>query len=238
MVKGRLFLVPVTLGSNDYGYVIPGKVITIIRTLRNFIVEDVRSARRFLRLVDHEFPIDDCSFMILDKHTDREDIGRMLLPLSKGFDARLMSEAGIPGIADPGSDLVLQAHASGFSVIPLSGPSSIFLALMSSGLNGQNFAFNGYLPINRIDRIREIKRLESLARRGQSQIFMETPYRNMKLLEDIAATVSNDIYLCIAANLSHQDEFIMTRPIAGWKKDGFPDIDRKPAIFIIGENPA
>lgn len=238
MVKGRLFLVPVTLGSTDYSYVIPVKVITTIRTLRNFIVEDVRSARRFLRMIDPEFPIDECSFMILDKYTTSEDIRKMLLSLSEGSDTGLMSEAGIPGVADPGSNLVLQAHSVGYRVIPLSGPSSIFLALMSSGLNGQNFAFNGYLPINKIERIREIKRLETQARKGQSQIFMETPYRNMKLLEDIATTVGHDIYLCIAANISHQDEFILTQPVSAWKKEGFPDIDRKPAIFIIGACPS
>ncbi len=234
MVKGRLFLIPVTLGSSDYSYVIPGKVLTIIRSLRVFIVEDVRSARRFLRMIDPQFPIDDSIFIILDKHTTSEDIGKMLSHSRKGSDAGLMSEAGLPGVADPGSNLVLQAHEAGIRVIPMCGPSSIFLALMSSGLNGQNFAFNGYLPINKADRAGEIKRLEKQARKGQSQIFMETPYRNMNLLEDITATLSHDILLCIAANISHKDEFIMTKPMSGWRKEGLPDIDKKPAIFIIG----
>jgi len=238
MVKGRLFMIPVTLGSSDYGYVIPGKVLTIIRSLRVFIVEDVKSARRFLRMIDPHFPIDDSIFIILNKHSTSGDIGEMLTHLKNGSDTGLMSESGIPGVADPGSDLVLKAHEAGIRVIPLSGPSSIFLALMSSGLNGQNFAFNGYLPINKADRIREIKRLEKLACKGQSQIFMETPYRNMKLLEDITATLSHDMFLCIAANISHQDEFIVTQPVSAWRKQGLPDIDKKPAIFIIGEKPS
>jgi len=233
-LKGRLFLIPVTLGSPDYRYVIPEKVLEIIISLRKFIVEDIRSARRFLRMIDPRFPIDESEFMILNKHTDYKDLDGMMSFLKEGSDTGLMSEAGIPGVADPGSDLVLQAHENGFRVIPLIGPSSIYLALMSSGLNGQNFAFNGYLPIKRADRIREIKNLQTMARRGQSQIFMETPYRNMKLLEDIAATLDNNIYLCIAANITHPDEYITTRTVSDWLKKGFPDIDKKPAIFIIG----
>ncbi len=234
MAKGRLFLIPVTLGSSDYGYVIPEKVLTIIRSLRVFIVEDVRSARRFLRMIDPQFPIDDSIFNILNKHTSAEDIGKMLTYSRDGSDTGLMSEAGVPVVADPGANIVLKAHESGIRVIPLCGPSSIILALMSSGLNGQNFAFNGYLPIKKADRVREIKRLETLVRKGQSQIFMETPYRNMKLLEDIISTLSHEILLCIAANISHQDEYIMTKPVSEWKKEGLPDINKKPAIFIIG----
>lgn len=236
-MKGKLFLVPVTLGSSDYSYVIPVKVLSIIRSLRKFVVEDTRSARRFMRMIDPEFPINDCDFMVLNKHTVSEDLIKMLSHLTGGADIGLMSEAGIPGVADPGSELVFQAHANGVRVIPLTGPSSIFLALMASGLNGQNFAFNGYLPINKSDRIREIKRLEKQALRGQSQIFMETPYRNMKLLSDIAGTLSHEINLCIAANISKQDEFILTQSMSVWKKEGFPDIDKKPAIFIIGGKP-
>lgn len=237
MVKGKLFLIPVTLGSTDYNYVIPPKVLSIISSLRKFTVEDVRSARRFLRMIDPEFPINKSEFMLLDKHTDSEDIERMLMCLNEGSDMGLMSEAGMPGVADPGAKLVIRAHASGINVSPLTGPSSIFLALMSSGLNGQNFTFNGYLPINKSDRIREIKKLEKMARQGQSQIFMETPYRNTKILDHIVGTLSHDLYLCIAANISHPDEYIMTQSISGWTKTGFPDINKKPAIFIIGKKP-
>ncbi|MFO7852967.1 MAG: SAM-dependent methyltransferase [Bacteroidota bacterium] len=237
MLKGKLYLIPVTLGSKDHNYVIPPKVLLLIGSLRKFAVEDVRSARRFLRMVDPEFPIDQSDFMLLDKNTASEDIGKMLRCLNEGSHMGLMSEAGMPGIADPGAKLVIRAHASGVKVIPLTGPSSIFLALMSSGLNGQNFTFNGYLPINKYDRIREIKKLEKMAREGQSQIFMETPYRNMKLLDDIVTTLSHDTYLCIAASITKPDEYISTRSISDWAKKGLPDINKKPAIFIIGKKP-
>lgn len=233
-MSGKLYLVPVTLGSSDYDYVIPKKVLTIITSLRNFIVEDIRSARRFLRLIDPVFPIDRCSFMVLNKHTPAADIEKMISHLKEGADTGLMSEAGIPGIADPGSDVIIRAHDCNIRVIPLSGPSSIFLAMMSSGLNGQDFAFNGYLPVGRPERIKEIKKLEITARKGQSQIFMETPYRNMKLVDDLLITLHPDIYLCIAANISHHDEFIITRPVSAWRKGKIPAIHKKPAIFIIG----
>ncbi|MBS0010931.1 MAG: SAM-dependent methyltransferase [Bacteroidales bacterium] len=236
-MNGKLYLVPVTIGSPDYYYVIPSGVLQIIKSLRIFIVEDLRSARRFLRLIDPTFPIDDCDFIIINKHSSGQDMESALSHLGPGSDAGLMSEAGMPGIADPGSGLVLRAHSAGFNVVPLSGPSSIFLALMSSGLNGQNFAFNGYLPRNKAGRTRELRRLETLAGGGQSQIFMETPYRNMKLLQDILATLKVDTYLCIAANITYGDEFIMTRRISEWRKTAFPNIDRKPAIFILGITP-
>lgn len=237
MVKGKIYLIPITLGSRDYNYVIPPKVLSLISSLRKFVVEDVRSARRFLRMVDPEFPIDESNFMVLDKNTPSEDIGEMLKCVNEGSHMGLMSEAGMPGIADPGAKLVIRAHASGIKVIPLTGPSSIFLALMSSGLNGQNFAFHGYLPINKSGRIREIKKLEKMALEGQSQIFMETPYRNMKLIDDILTTLSHDTYLCIAASITKPDEYISTRSISDWAKKGVPDINKKPAIFIIGNKP-
>ncbi len=233
-MNARLYLIPVTLGSGDFNYSIPSGVLTTSRSLRKFIVEDIRSARRFLRMIDPVFPIDDCEFIVLNKHSGEKDIDAMLSFLKQGYDTGLMSEAGMPSIADPGSELVIRAHSSGFRVIPLTGPSSIFLALMASGLNGQNFAFNGYLPIARTERVKNIKKLEALARKGQSQIFMETPYRNMKLLSDIGDSLDGETYLCIAANISHDDEFIMTANISEWLRRGFPDIDKKPAIFIIG----
>lgn len=233
-MNGKLYLIPVTLGSPDYNYVIPAGVLKIIRSLRIFIVEDIRSARRYLRLTEPSFPIDDCEFMLLNKHTPAADIEAMFSYIREGKDTGLMSEAGIPGVADPGSDLVRIAHDNSYRVVPLSGPSSIFLALMSSGLNGQNFAFNGYLPVDRPGRIREIKKLESLARKGQSQIFMETPYRNMKMLQDLAENLGDNSLLCVAANISHPDELIMTLPAYEWRRRGLPDINKKPAIFIIG----
>ena len=233
-MNARLYLIPVTLGSGDFNYTIPSGVLTTSRSLRKFIVEDVRSARRFLRMIDPAFPIDDCEFTVLNKHSGEKDIDAMLSFLKQGYDTGLMSEAGMPSIADPGSELVIRAHSNGYRVIPLTGPSSIFLALMASGLNGQNFAFNGYLPIARAERVKNIKKLEALARKGQSQIFMETPYRNMKLLRDIIDSLDGETYLCIAASISHPDEFIMTASISEWHNRGIPDIDKKPSIFIIG----
>jgi len=233
-VDAVLYLIPVTLGSGDFLSTIPAGVLDISRSLRKFIVEDIRSARRFLRMIDPGFPIDDCDFLILNKHSDEKDIEGILSFLKQGHDTGLMSEAGMPSIADPGSDLVIRAHSYGYRVVPLTGPSSIFLALMASGLNGQNFAFNGYLPIARHERVKAIKKLEALAHGGQTQIFMETPYRNMKLLQDIGDSMNGDTYLCIAANISHDDEFIMTANISEWLRRGFPDINKKPAIFIIG----
>ncbi len=233
-MSGKLYLIPVTLGSPDYNYVIPAGVLSIIRSLRIFIVEDIRSARRYLRLIDPSFPIDECEFLILNKHTPAADIDSMFSYIREGTDTGLMSEAGIPGVADPGSELVRAAHENNHRVVPLSGPSSIFLALMSSGLNGQNFAFNGYLPVDRPGRVREIKRLESLARKGQSQIFMETPYRNMKMLHDLAENLGDCSLLCIAAGISLPDEMIITRTASEWRKKGLPDINKNPAIFIIG----
>ncbi|MDT8400871.1 MAG: SAM-dependent methyltransferase [Bacteroidales bacterium] len=234
-MNGKLYLLPVTLGSDDYTYVIPARVLELSVSLRKFIVEDVRSARRYLRMIDPEFPIDDCEFILLNKHTRTDELESMISFLRQGIDTGLMSEAGIPSVADPGSKLVMLAHSNGIRVIPLTGPSSIFLALMASGLNGQNFAFNGYLPIERSERIKEIKKLEAKISGGQSQIFMETPYRNMKLLHDIAAALNGKTYLCIASNISLPGEFIMTRSVSEWQKSGFPDLDKKPAIFIIGE---
>lgn len=235
LVKGILYLIPVTLGSADYNNVIPSGVLSLTRAIRKFIVEDIRSARRYLRMIDPEFPIDDCDFMILNKATGSGEIESMLTWLRQGIDTGLMSEAGMPAIADPGARLVMLAHSHGFRVVPMAGPSSILMALISSGLNGQNFAFSGYLPIRRPERLKEIKKLEVKMRGGQSQIFMETPYRNMKLLDDLAGVLNDDTCLCIAAGISMPDEFIMTKTLSEWKKSGFPDIDKKPAVFVIGE---
>jgi 16S rRNA (cytidine1402-2'-O)-methyltransferase len=159
-VKGRLYLIPVTLGGNDYSAVIPEKVISITRQLRYFIVEDVRSARRFLRLIDKSFPIDESGFFELNEHTPEDSISQFLEPLINGSDMGLMSEAGLPGIADPGSLLVALAHRRKISVVPLSGPSSIILALIASGLNGQNFTFHGYLSVKPNERASRIKEIE------------------------------------------------------------------------------
>ena len=231
-MKGRLFLIPVTLGGNDYSAVIPEKVLSITRQLRFFIVEDLRSARRFLRLIDKSFPIDESVFFELNEHTREDDISQFLEPLLKGSDMGLMSEAGLPGIADPGSLLIAVAHRKKIRVIPLSGPSSIILALIASGLNGQNFTFHGYLPVKTHERASMIKEIEKKAHEGYAQIFMETPYRNSRMLETILSVCSNDTLLCIAADISLPAESVRTMKISEWKADK-PDLDDRLVVYVL-----
>jgi 16S rRNA (cytidine1402-2'-O)-methyltransferase len=222
-VTGRIYLVPVTLGGEDYLQVIPEKVITLTRQLRFFIVEDLRSARRFLKLIDKEFPINETIFFELNEHTGENDISHYLDPVMQGSDIGIMSEAGLPGIADPGSRIIALAH---------SGPSSIILALISSGLNGQNFTFNGYLPVKPAERAAKLKDLEKNALKGYAQIFMETPYRNQKMLESIIGTCQNETKLCIAADITLQSESIRTMKISEWKRD-MPILKDKLVVFVL-----
>lgn len=221
-----------TLGDDNFSYVIPEKVIDIVRRLRYFIVEDIRSARRFLRLIDKSFPIDSSVFFELNEHTGDEDISQYLNPAIMGSDIGLMSEAGLPGIADPGAKIILLAHRHKVKVTPLSGPSSIILALISSGLNGQNFTFNGYLPIKPGERALKLKELEKVSRRGFAQIFMETPYRNEKMLDTILSECHNDTLLCIAADITLPSESITTMRISEWKKNK-PDINGRLVVFVL-----
>lgn len=234
-MAGRIFLVPVMLGGDDYSYVIPEKVLSITRSLRLFVAEDLRSARRFLRMIDKEFPINETSFHELNEHTDDSEISAYLEPVLKGSDMGIMSEAGLPGIADPGAKLVALAHKRNIRVTPLSGPSSIILALISSGLNGQNFSFNGYLPVNPADRSATLRTLEKKARDGFAQIFMETPYRNQRMVETILRTCSNETKLCIATDITLPDEKIKTMTISEWRKN-VPSINDHPAIFILQQS--
>jgi 16S rRNA (cytidine1402-2'-O)-methyltransferase len=231
-VKGRIYLIPVTLGGDDFLKVIPEKVISLTKQLRYFIVEDIRSARRYLRMIDREFPIDDTVFFELNEHTGEKDILHHLEPVLKGSDMGILSEAGLPAIADPGAMIIALAHRNGITVTPLSGPSSIILALISSGFNGQNFTFNGYLPIKPADRISKIRELEKKAAEGFTQIFMETPYRNQKMLESIMKTCHNDTFLCIATDITLPTESIKTMRISEWKKD-LPSLDDRLAVFLI-----
>jgi 16S rRNA (cytidine1402-2'-O)-methyltransferase len=231
-VAGTIYLIPVTIGGNDPGMVIPEKVLSLAKQMRYFIVEDVRSARRFLRLIDKKFPIDDSVFTELNEHTPDSEIPSLLEPVLGGSDLGIMSEAGLPGIADPGARLILLAHTMDIKVIPLSGPSSIFLALISSGLTGQNFTFNGYLPVNPSARALSVRQLEKRSREGYSQIFMETPYRNQKLLETVLEICSDRTLLCIALNITLPGESIMTKTIGEWKKIR-PRIDDQLAVFIL-----
>jgi 16S rRNA (cytidine1402-2'-O)-methyltransferase len=231
-MNGRIYLIPVTLGGDDFHKVIPEKVIGITRQLRFFIVEDVRSARRFLRLIDKEFPINDSIFFELNEHTGDTDIAHYLEPIWNGSDIGVLSEAGLPGIADPGARIIALAHKKRIAVKPLTGPSSIILALISSGLNGQNFVFNGYLPVKPSERSAKLRELEKKAGDGFTQIFMETPYRNQKMLESIITTCNNDTLLCIAADITLPAESIRTMKISEWKKE-MPLLNDKLVVFLI-----
>lgn len=231
-MKGRLYLIPVTLGGDDFSNVIPEKVISLTRELRYFIVEDIRSARRFLRLIDKQFPIDDSVFFELNEHTADSDISHYLEPVLNGSDCGIMSEAGLPCIADPGARIVALAHIKKIAVIPLSGPSSIILALISSGLNGQQFTFNGYLPVKPAERAARIRDLEKKAFEGYVQIFMETPYRAQKMLDALLVTCRNDTRLCVASDITLPTESIRTMTISEWRKSQ-PSLNGRLVIFIL-----
>jgi 16S rRNA (cytidine1402-2'-O)-methyltransferase len=231
-VKGRIYLIPVTLGGDDFLKVIPAKVVSLTRELRYFIVEDIRSARRFLRLIDKTFPINDSIFFELNEHTGESDLSGFLEPAMKGNNIGLMSEAGLPGIADPGAKIVALAHKKNIVVSPLSGPSSIIMALISSGLNGQNFTFNGYLPVKPAERAAKIRELERKANEGFAQIFMETPYRNQKLLDTILTTCQNGTRLCIAIDITLPTETIRTMSISDWKRNQ-PNVNDRLVVYVM-----
>ena len=231
-MRGKLYLIPSTIGAESTSSVIPSGIIDIIRTINYFIVEKPRTARRFLIQLGIKPPFDDLTFFTLDKHTRQDEISGFLEPASEA-NIGILSEAGVPCVADPGAEIVRLAHFKNISVIPLVGPSSILLALMASGLNGQNFAFAGYLPIQRNERINKIKQLEKRSyNENQSQIFIETPYRNNQVFKDIISCCSQDTFLCIATNLTMTDEQIRTLTIKDWKKQQV-DINKKPTVFIL-----
>jgi 16S rRNA (cytidine1402-2'-O)-methyltransferase len=231
--KGTLYLIPTTLGTSAYERVFPEFNRKIILGLKNFIIEDIRSARRFLKSVKYPGNFDDVIFQDLNKHTAEEDTFTYLQPLANFQDIGLMSEAGVPCLADPGNIIVKQAHELGYKVVPLIGPSSILLALIASGFNGQNFSFVGYLPVKPFDRNRKIKELESIARKtGQTSIFIETPYRNTQLFNAITENCHPDTMLCIAADITLETEFIASKNITKWKKSP-PDIRKRPTVFLI-----
>ena len=232
-MQGTLYLFPVTLGDSPIDRVLPAYNSAVISDIRHFIVENERTARRFLRKSDPTFDIDGSTFYILNKHTSPEDIASFLEPAKKGYPVGLLSEAGCPAIADPGSDIVRIARQEGIKVVPLVGPSSILLSLMASGFNGQNFAFIGYLPIDSAERIKMLKRLEQrVYGESQTQIFIETPYRNQKLIEELAKNCQPTTKLCVAANLTCEDEWIKTLPIKQWAKEK-TELSKVPAIFLL-----
>lgn len=228
-----LYLIPVLLGDTALERVLPAYNQEVVRGIRHFIVEDVRSARRFLKKVDKDFDIDGSQFYPLNKHTSPEEISGYLKPLEEGHSMGVISEAGCPAVADPGADVVALAQRKHLKVIPLVGPSSIILSVMGAGFNGQSFAFNGYLPIEAADRAKRLKLLEQRAyTEQQTQIFIETPYRNNRLVEDILSTCRPQTRLCIAANITCDEEFIMTRTLKEWRGH-VPDLTKQPCIFLI-----
>jgi len=228
-----LYLIPNLLGETPVEQVLPPYNHEIIMGIRHFIVEDVRTARRFLKLVDRSIDIDQLTFYTLNKHTNPEEVASMLKPLEEGNAMGVISEAGCPAVADPGADVVAIAQRKGLKVVPLVGPSSIILAVMGSGFNGQSFAFNGYLPIEPEERIKTLKKLEQRAyTENQTQLFIETPYRNAKMMADILKACRPQTRLCIAAGLTTQDEYIRTRTIKEWGGK-LPNLDKIPCIFLI-----
>ena len=230
---GILYLIPNTLGQSNIDKVLPSYNISVAKNLRHFIVENVRSARRFLKMLDRDIVIGDLSFYELNRHTPPDRIAELLLPIYEGHSMGIISEAGCPAIADPGADVVAIAQRKNIRVVPLVGASSIILSLMASGFNGQSFAFVGYLPIDKKARIQRLKQLESRASsERQTQIFIETPYRNNQLVQDMVATLKPDTLLCIASELTTDTESVKTLPIAEWAKQQI-DINKRNTIFLI-----
>lgn len=232
-MQASLFLIPVTLGDTELRRVLPDYNRDVILGIRHFIVENVRTARRFLKKVEPSIVIDDLVFYELNKHTSPEQVSGYLKPLAAGEPVGIISEAGCPAVADPGADVVALAQRKGYPVVPLVGPSSILLSVMASGFNGQSFAFHGYLPIEAGERMAAIKRLEGrIYSENQTQLFIETPYRNRKLAEELIKLCRPSTKLCIASNLTCADEFVRTRPVKEWAGK-LPDLDKKPTIFLI-----
>ena len=232
-MEPALFLIPVTLGDTDHRKVLPDYNREIIAQIRHFIVENVRTARRFLKKSNPSIVIDEIQFYELNKHTLPAQISDYLAPLAEGESVGLISEAGCPAIADPGADIVAIAQQKNYRVVPLVGPSSLLMALMASGFNGQSFAFHGYLPIDAASRTAHIKMLESrIYAEHQTQLFIETPYRNNKLMEDIVRTCRPTTKLCVATNITCEDEYIRTRSVKEWMSN-IPDLNKKPTLFLL-----
>ncbi len=232
-MSGTLFLIPSLLGDSPAGRSIPAFNSQVIHSISHFIVEDAKSARKFLRTAGYAQNFVSVNFYLLNEHTRPSGMADLLKPLEEEHDMGVLSDAGSPGIADPGAAVVRLAHERNIKVVPLVGPSSILLALMASGLNGQEFCFHGYLPKERNDRVSKLKELEKISgKTGQTQVFIEVPYRNDHLLEDILGTCSPSTLLCLACAITLASESIRTRTIAQWKKD-VPRLDKRPVVFLI-----
>ena len=234
MKLGTLYLIPVTLGDDNIAQVLPANVVATAQQLDTFVVETEKPARHFLSTIQTVKPVRELALHLLNEHTEDKALPDLLKPLLAGKDVGLMSDAGCPGVADPGARLVALAHQKGIRVVPLVGPSSILLALMASGLNGQQFAFLGYLPVDKTERANKLKEIEKRAQtHNETQIFIETPYRNMHMLEALLSTCHANTSLCIASQVSLQDEMIVTKTISQWKQSALPDLHKKPTVFLL-----
>ncbi len=231
---GKLYLIPTTLGDNEPLEVLPISIKRVIEQVNTYIAENEKAARRFIKKVSSGKSQSSLTFQLLNKFTDTIEIQSYLNPCLEGRNIGLMSDAGCPGVADPGADVIRLAHAKNIKVVPLVGPSSIIMAMMASGMNGQNFAFNGYLPIDKSERKSQIKKLEKRSLElNQSQIFIETPYRNDKLLQDFKSYLNDTTSLCIACDITLPTEYIKTQSIKDWKGYQQVDLHKRPSIFII-----
>ena len=234
IMLGRLILFPVALGCDDLSHSLPTYNLMLLNSCHTFIVEELRTARRFLKHAGYQHPIDNTTFHLLNEHTSEQDVVHYLDAIKQGEDVGLLSEAGLPCVADPGAMITRRAQQQGIEVVPLVGPSSIMLALMASGLNGQNFAFVGYLPIDRTERLATLRTLEQRALRdNQTQIFIEAPYRNNQLLAVLAETLHGETRVCVACDLTLDPQFVHTRPAHQWRNDP-PNLHKRNTVFLIG----
>lgn len=237
MNKGKLILFPVPIGADEIGYSLPTHNMELLSQCHTFIVEEVRTARRFLKKAGYPYAIDDTVFLELNEHTSHEAIGGYLEAIDRGENIGLLSEAGLPCVADPGAMITKVAQRRGIEVVPLVGPSSLMLALMASGLNGQRFAFNGYLPVDRSARAAAIRRLEERVQHvHETQIFIEAPYRNNQMLEALSATLHPQTLVCVACDLTLPTQYIRTLPSAKWKTERSKiDLHKRNTVFLLGE---
>lgn len=235
MTKGKIYLIPNTLGGSSFEKVCPSHNSEIINSLSEFIVEDAKSARAFLKIAGYKTSFDKTLFHLLNEHTEKNNIFQFLKSIEEGKSIGLLSDAGCPAVADPGAAIVKLAHEKNIQVVPLVGANSVLLALMASGMNGQSFCFHGYLPKGRNDRVKKLKELEkTVEEKNQTQIFIETPYRNNHMIDDLLNTLPASTLLCIACDITLPTEFIFTKNISEWKKEK-PDINKRPAVFLIGK---
>ncbi|RJE71333.1 SAM-dependent methyltransferase [Reichenbachiella sp. MSK19-1] len=232
-MSGKLYLIPTVIADDTEEKVLSPQIKEVIQGLDYFLVENVRTARRYISKLKLGLVIEDLQFELLDKKTKRPQIEQYLAAVQRGRDVGIISESGCPGVADPGSEAVVVAHQLGIQVVPLVGPSSILMALMASGFNGQSFTFHGYIPIDKKDLTAKIKAMETATvQQRQTQLFMDTPYRNMKLFEELLKTCNGDTYLCVAKGVTGSDEYIKTKKIKDWKRERV-DLHKVPVIFSI-----